>query len=170
MALSLTPFGMFRVGGNAVAKIADPRKCHQQDQLDLKCQICLNDMLPPSTEHTRFFTVFVCGKHIIHTQCRAHLNNDRHDKCPMCGTTRAVTACVSEETSNAYWDMNVRPECGCGSRHMREAAARCPRRLTMCLFPGCFDIYPWDETEDHYAAAHPGMQHSARLTRLTLYP
>lgn len=121
--------------------------------LDLKCQICHEEMVAPSTPESRLYCAYLCPSHIIHVECRARMNATR---CT-CRAPLATTTDLSENTSLVYWRAGLRPPCGCGrATHTREEAVRCRRRQVMCLFPDCREPVFLHELEDHYSEKHPG--------------
>ncbi len=148
-----TPFGMYRICENAAASSAQAARGPVNDIVDLRCQICHADMLPPSAKHTRLLSVYLCQTHMVHTQCKARLGNRG---CQICRIPCIAENEITESMSNYMWKSGLRVTCGCGRSHTREAASECPQRMTMCLFQDCFHVMPLDKTQEHYDEAHPG--------------
>jgi len=142
---------MYRIEAHGVAETA-PAQPHDLS-VDLRCQICQNDMVPPSTADSRRYVALVCESHFVHKSCLARLPRRQ---CPTCRAS-STSPEFPESASRLLWQSGLRPPCGCDyPKHTRDVAAKCPARQVTCLFPDCTEIYFLHEQQDHYNECHPG--------------
>lgn len=127
---------------------------YQNDVLELVCQICTVQMMPPSTPRSRLYYVHMCGLHLAHRNCKRCL--PRHN-CAVCREPFAEQEEIDETKSIIFWKAGLRPKCGCNQVHTREAAAKCKKRQTMCDVAECNELFFLHEIDQHYDKFHEGM-------------